>query len=166
MELIVPERLSQTEMLGFLGDGFEIARAVMTGGRPIDEIARGVGYQPAMADDMTPRLRLDSYVHAHDEQRLILNTHLYAGFTRRVLHLMLPGGVGVAALEAFRGDRGIEGATYNWRGHLYGEWHYGGGEREDDIVPSPIFVEVRQDVLEGEAILLRTIFHHVARADG
>jgi len=166
MELIVPERLSEMEMLGYLEDGFGIAHAVMSGGRAIDEVAREAGYRSVLTEDMTPLLRLDSFVHAHDEQRLILNTHRYAGFTRRVLHLMLPGGVGAAGLEAFRDGHGVDGATYDWRGHLYGEWHYGGDAREDDVVPAPIFVEIRQDVLQGEALLLRTIFHHTARAEG
>jgi hypothetical protein len=166
MELVVPERLNETEMLGFLEDGFAIAHAVMPGGRPFDEVARAAGYRRAMAENMTPFLRLDSYVHGHNEQRLILHTHRYAGFTRRVLHLMLPGGVAVRNLEAFRERHVIAGATYDWRGHLYGEWHFGGDERENDLVPAEIFVEVSQDVLQGEPVLLRTIFHHVARADG
>ena len=163
MELMLPERLDKADMLGFLEDGFEIAKAVMFDGRPIEPVARHAGYQLVMSEDMTPVLRLDSFVHAHDDHRLILNTHRYPGFTRRVMHLMLPGGVAPEDLAAFRAQRGIRGETHDWRGHVYGEWCLVDARRDGQ---APIFIETRQDVLQGEAIALRTMFHHVAPTSG
>ncbi len=58
MERVVPQRLNETKMLRFLEDGFAIAHAVMPEGRPFNEVARGAGYRPAMAANMTPLLRL------------------------------------------------------------------------------------------------------------
>jgi hypothetical protein len=163
MELMLPERLEKADMLGFLEDGFEIAKAVMFNGRPIEPVARRAGYQLVMSEDMTPVLRLDSFVHAHDGHRLILNTHRYPGFTRRVMHLMLPGGVAAENLGAFRARLGIGGETHDWRGHVYGEWCLVDARRDGQ---APIFIETRQDVLQGEAIVLRTVFHHVAATWG
>jgi hypothetical protein len=166
MELMLPERLNSAAMLRFLGDGFDIASDVMTGGDRIDAAARRAGYGLALAEQMTPSLRLDSYVHDHDDQRLILNTHVYPGFVRKVLNLMLPGGVEFRDLEAFRTARAIAGETYDWRGHIYGEWLMTGpstlGARGDATYA--IFVEIRQDQLQGEPYLLRTMFHHIGRA--
>ena len=163
MELMLPERLDKADMLWFLEDGFEIAMAVMFDGRPIEPVGRRAGYQLVMSEDMTPVLRLDSLVHAHDDQRLILNTHRYPGFTRRVMHLMLPGGVAPEDLAAFRARRGIGGETHDWRGHVYGEWCLVDARRDGQ---TPIFIEIRQDVLQGGAIALRTMFHHVAPTSG
>jgi len=163
MELMLPERLDKADMLGFLDDGVEIAKAVMFDDRRIEPVARRAGYQLAMSEDMTPVLRLDSFVHAHDDQRLILNTHSYPGFTRRVMHLMLPGGVAAEDLGAFRPRRGIAGETHPWLGHIYGEWCLVDAARDGQ---APIFIEIRQDVLKGEAIALRTVFHHVAATSG
>jgi hypothetical protein len=159
----LPERLGKADMLGFLEDGFEIAGQVMFDGRQIEPVARRAGYQLVMSENMTPVLRLDSFVHAHDDQRLILNTHSYPGFTRRVMHLMLPGGVAAEDLAAFRARCGIAGETHAWRGHIYGEWCIVDATRDGK---APIFIEVRQDVLQGEAILLRTMFHHVTATSG
>ena len=163
MELMLPERLDKADMLGFLEDGFEIAGQVMFDGRQIEPVARRAGYHLAMSENMTPVLRLDSFVHAHDDHRLILNTHCYPGFTRRVMQLMLLGGVAAEDLGAFRARRGITGETHAWRGHIYGEWCLVDTARDGQ---APIFIEVRQDVLQGEAILLRAMFHHVASTSG
>lgn len=151
-------------MMGFLEGGFEIADAVMRRDEDVLRAARRFGYELAKAEDMTPSLRLNSFVHDHEDQRLVLNAHRYPGFVRRVMHLMLPGGLSAGDIEEFRISSGIAGETHQWHGHVYGEWCFGALQTDRDGGEGPVFVEVRQDVLQGEPYLLRVMFHHVARA--
>ena len=166
IELTLPKRLSDAETVRLLGDAFDVMVAVLVDGADITDAAGRAGYTHMLSEDQTPSLAIESFVHARDEQRLILNTHRYPSYTRRVLHLAIPGGMTLDALERFRLRRGCVGSTYHWRAHIYGEWRT--EMNHSTSLPfaanarSPVFIELRQDVFQDEPLLMRVVFHRLS----
>ncbi|MFT5508159.1 MAG: hypothetical protein ACI89J_001230 [Hyphomicrobiaceae bacterium] len=163
--LTLPQRLSDSETVRLLGEAFDVMTAVLIDHAEIEDVAGRVGYTHVLSEDQTPSLQLQSYRHARDEHRLILNTHLYSKYVRQVLHLTIPGGMTLEAFERFRLGRECIGCTYHWHAHLYGEWHTSEPQSADALSPhcrnSPVFIELRQDVFQGESLLLRVTFHRL-----
>ena len=151
MPLSLPERLSDAETVRLLGNAFTIMAGVLRDGAEIAGLAREYGYRPTLDEAQTPSLALQSFVHRREEHRLVLNTHTYPDYIRRVLQLTIPGGMTLVALERFRKARKCVGTTHYWHDHIYGEWR----TRE----ARPIFIEVRQDAFQGAPLLLRVTFH-------
>ncbi len=109
--LTLPRRLGDAKTVRLLGDAFDIMLAVLIDGADITVISGQAGYTHVLSEDQTPSLALESFTHARDEHRLILNTHRYPKYTRRVLHLTNPGGMTLEALERFRMRRACIGST-------------------------------------------------------
>lgn len=149
--LRLPQRLSDAETVRLLGDAFTIMAAVLDEGGDLADTVRRFGYRPTLDEAQTPSLALNSFVHRREEHRLVLNTHAYPGYTRQVLHLTIPGGMTLTALERFRKARNCLGTTHYWHDHIYGEWR--------TQTEQPIFIEVRQDAFQGSPLLLRVAFH-------
>lgn len=164
--LTLPERLGDAETVRLLGDAFDIMSAVLIDGTEITDVAGQAGYTHVLSEDQTPSLALESFAHAREEHRLILSTHRYPKYKRRVLHLTIPGGMTLEALERFRKRRACVGSTYYWHAHIYGEWRTEPTQHESGVPApqphSPVFIELRQDVFQGEPLLLRVVFHRLS----
>ena len=168
--LTLPKRLSDAETLRLLGDAFNLMIAVLIDGDEIADVAGRIGYSHVLSEQQTPTLGLQSYVHEREEHRLILNTHRYPNYLRQVLQLTIPGGMRLDALERFRKAHECVGSTYYWHDHIYGEWRTVGAQPSASVPTtrpqSPVFVELRQDVFQGDPLLLRVVFHRLmARHD-
>jgi hypothetical protein len=164
--LTLPKRLGNAETVRLLGNAFDVMTAVLIDGAEIADVARQVGYTHVLSEAQTPSLVLESFAHAREEHRLILNTHSYPKYTRHGLHLTIPGGMTLEALERFRLRRACVGSTYYWHAHIYGEWRTDTTPHEDTesatSPQSPVFIELRQDVFQGEPLLLRVVFHRLS----
>lgn len=158
IEFAWPERFSVAETLRHLGDGFDVMTAALVNGEDIDVPATAKGFWRVPVEAITPALTADSFVGARDGHRLVLNTHVYPGYLRYSLNLMMPGGLLLHELEQFRDARGCDGATFDRGGHLYGEWCTRPGPGSH-----PVYIELRQDAFEGEARMLRVMFFHSVR---
>lgn len=168
--LALPERLGHAETVRLLGGAFDLMIPVLLDGADISDRARRAGYTHVLSENQTPSLSLESFVHEREEHRLLLNTHRYPKYTRRVLHLTIPGGMALDALERFRQRRSFLGSTYYWHDHIYGEWRTDKSHHKSYAaatpLPSPVFIELRQDVFQGEPLLLRVTFHRLAARHG
>lgn len=164
IQLTLPRRLSDAETVRLLGDAFDIMVAVLIDGAEIADVTRHTGYTLMLSEDQTPSLKLESFAHAREEHRLILNTHCYPEYTRRVMNLTIPGGMTLDALERFRLHRGCVGSTYYWHDHIYGEWRTDRNQHAEfaRASRSPVFIELRQDVFQEEPLLLRVVFHRLS----
>lgn len=162
--LVLPERMGDAQTVHHFGKAFDIMEAVLIDGGQVGMAAQAAGYAHVLTEKQTPNLTLESFVHDREEQRLLLNTHHYPGYARRVLSLTLPGGMTLEALERFRRRRACVGSTFHWRAQIYGEWRTENRPtaiRHGAARASPVFVEIRQDVFQGEPLLLRAIFHQL-----
>ena len=160
--LRLPKRLGPAQTVHQFGNAFDVMSSVLVDGGRIDEASIAAGYRHVLSEQQTPVLQLESFVHDREEQRLLLNTHLYPDYVRRVMALTIPGGMTLDALERFRRRRDCVGCTYLWHDHIYGEWRTQGRpllRRHGTAAGSPVFIEIRQDVFQGEPLLLRAIFH-------
>ena len=154
----VPSRLDADATLRFLVDGIGLAREVFEQAHAIRDAAEKRGYTHVQTMKMSPVQLSESFVHAREEQRLILNSHSYPGCLRQMLSLHIPGGVGIEALDGVRERAGLLGETHDRGGHLYGDWRTG-----DEA--APCCIEVNQDAFEGVPFLLRVVFHRTRMTD-
>ena len=168
--LALPERLSDAETVRLLGGAFDVMAPVLLDGADFSDHASRAGYTHVLSEDQTPSLSLQSFVHDREEHRLILNTHSYPKYIRRVLQLTIPGGMTLEALERFRQRRSYLGSTYYWHDHIFGEWRTDKSHHTASagavLLPSPVFIELRQDVFQGEPLLLRVTFHRLTTRRG
>lgn len=163
--LTLPKRLSDAQTVRLLGAAFDVTIAVLIEGARVEDAARLAGYRHTLTEKQTPSLLLESFVHDREEHRLVLTTHSYPDHTRRVLNLTIPGGMTLEAFERFRRSRECVGCTYYWHAHIYGEWRTEQRRRprhRKTAPRSPVFIEVRQDVFQGEPLLLRVMFHQLS----
>jgi hypothetical protein len=159
--LTLPKRLGEGETVRLLGNAFGVMAAVLVDGVAISRAGPRAGYRLVQSEQQTPSLMLESFVHEREEHRLILNTYCYPKDVRRQLSLVIPGGMTRDGFERFRLAYDCVGATYDWHGHIYGEWRTAGRPNG----ASPVFIELRQDHFQGEPLVLRVLFHQVASAD-
>lgn len=165
ISLTLPARLGDGATLRLLGEAFDTMIAALIDQAEIKNAAEQAGYTHVLTEDLTPSLQLQSFRHLREEHRLYLHTHRYPKYVRQVLHLTIPGGLSLKALERFRLGRDCVGCTYYWHDHIYGEWRT--SERLTRSVQfsglgnSPVFIELRQDSFDGEPLMLRVTFHRL-----
>lgn len=163
--LTLPTRLSDGATLRLLGEAFDVMTATFINQADIKQVAEELGYSHVLTEDQTPSLQLQSFRHVREEHRLHLHTHRYPKYIRQVLHLTIPGGVSLEALERFRQGRDCLGCTYHWHAHVYGEWRTSEritrSIRFSGFSNSPVFIELRQDTFQDEPLMLRATFHRL-----
>jgi len=155
-----PERFGPGTTLRHLGSAFTIVFRTFLDLKAVDLAATAMGFRRVNREDVDGQLTVSRFVHDHPAHRLDFEQHRYPAYERRVLLISIPGGVSRATLERFRKSHACLGATFPWRGHVYGEWRTD-APRNPGV--SPVFIEVRQDYFEGMPLVLRITCHQVVR---